>query len=436
MIIFVKNIDMKKILAVIFLFATVAVSAQTFPEDLDTLIGSYIYQRDEGNIPEAEQLAYELLIKLGSYAVMHGGTGEGETVAAASAHSRLNTRLGTSYSLPTFTYDETTQSYLTLDSIKIPSAGDYINYLMTWTEVKDTISTYNILTASDTAWIQSDISDSSQAAIVTANAYTDVQVAATISDSTYESLTTDTVFVSNASAAIYSDGSYYLNFMSGGVEALSIDEYVIESGQAQGVQFPNVGTNDVRVVLNKTDDNTGITWLSADKGELQAGDSAIAYFYEVGAKEVFEVVDSLINNGRSNFLDSVYLDYASDTEADEQWVGLSATMGMFGDSISAASHGMTDPLIPLKKYLSDTINGELLWVYANKWTGERIVTRGVSKNLGKAVNQIVAQQENTLRRQRELEKQINNLRIGFGACVIAIFLLLMAIFYKQWTSKT
>lgn len=379
---------MKKIFVLVFLVSFVAAKGQDFTSDIDTLYGDYSYEYLNGSIPQAEKKAYNLLRVITAQTNMMMAIGTGDVAVAAAALADLNSLLGTAYSLPTFNFDETAQSYLAVDSLNVGGQG-YLDSLVTWPGVLSVVSSSGMV-AGDSTWVQDQISDSVQAAITLLRSDISDSVAAAISgDSTWVTVTIDSLKLKTAGTAVlFSDVSNRVNIKSNNIAGVQVDGYKMYSMYTSGWYMPYQAENDISFAPNKTDLNTGISWTSADKLELQAGDSAIAWFYEINEQPIAEINDSLVVGGRSNFLDSVYLNYAIDAQGDEQWAVLSATGALFGDSISDAGHGLKDRLPSIFSYLNDTKDGELYFRYYDRSQDKIVSGYGLSNRPTEAVEQL------------------------------------------------
>jgi hypothetical protein len=137
--------------------------------------------------------------------------------------------------------------------------------------------------------------------------------------------------------------------------------------------------------------------------------------------------DSVKINGDLNVTGNVYM--GSLVKSDTTWIMVTPTGKLIpGDSITFASQGLTDKLVPIEKYLSDVVDGELLWTWYDH-TGRPWTIRGTGgTSPDKALNALTWQAEHLLRYNLALEKKVNGL-IGLvvllaGVIVIYGFILI------------
>lgn len=423
---------------IVFLMAY-SCKAQTFLTAIDSLYDEYYDEYYNGSIPEAEKKAYELLQATTLYNNMLWAIGTGDATTAGVSKTALNTLLGTSYALPTVDFDETAQSYLDIDSLKIGSMASYVDSLVTWAGVLAAVSTAE----TDTALIRTITSDSVQAAITQLRS--DISDSVTVNmtpDSSWYSADMDTLKLGTntpTSISLYSSGpANFLKFKTAGVVSWYMGGPTFYSSEATGVRFPPTTSNPIRWLPNQADDNTGYSWASADKLSAVAGGQSVVYFYEAGTTEVVEALDSFIVNGYSNFLDSVYVNYAIDAEADEQWLALSRTGAVFADSITTAGFGLTDDLLPIGSYLADVKDGEISWYYKDE-NGRLVKDYSINGSPSKTIQQLQWGIEHSFRYAEQLDQKIDQVSntlsitiLAFSAlCLALIIMLVLVIFIKK-----
>ncbi len=93
------------------------------------------------------------------------------------------------------------------------------------------------------------------------------------------------------------------------------------------------------------------------------GDTTLSIIYGLQASTTAN--QQLYLNANVQVSDSLYLNKLEDVEGDEQWLGLTSTTAVFGDSLIDASEGLTDPLINFNEWLQDTVNNEIGWITPN-----------------------------------------------------------------------
>jgi hypothetical protein len=135
---------------------------------------------------------------------------------------------------------------------------------------------------------------------------------------------------------------------------------------------------------------------------------AVVYNSSTGRLHIADTTSSATFVGDVTFEGDVYMDAL--IKSDTTWIMVTPDGKLIpGDSISFASQGLTDKLVPIEKYLSDVVDGELLWTWYDH-TGRPWTIRGTGgTSPDKALNALTWQAEHLLRYNLALEKKVNGL---------------------------
>jgi hypothetical protein len=135
---------------------------------------------------------------------------------------------------------------------------------------------------------------------------------------------------------------------------------------------------------------------------------AVVYNSSTGRLHIADTTSSATFAGDVTFEGDVYMDAL--IKSDTTWIMVTPDGKLIpGDSITFASQGLTDELVPIEKYLSDVVDGELLWTWYDH-TGRPWTIRGTGgTSPDKALNALTWQAEHLLRYNLALEKKVNGL---------------------------
>jgi len=198
--------------------------------------------------------------------------GEGNTTLAGQELEALNTMFGTSYSLPTFDFDETSQSYLDIDSIKLSGMSVYVS------EVIDEDAVLTIIEANPSI-------DADSVNTLITGALDTVSFSA---DSSWASITTPIInFSETADISAYPTDA--IEITSGGVHGHTFGGYNFYSSLSTGFLITNPSISNIRFMPNQSDDDTGYGWLSSDLLAIMAGGDTIIKFEEYSDSIVVNV---------------------------------------------------------------------------------------------------------------------------------------------------
>jgi hypothetical protein len=388
---------MKKILFLtFFLIGTFSLNAQiTVLTKLDSLYDDYYDEYFNGNLPTAERKGYKLLRASTLVVEMLQAQGTGDATTATAALSAYNTMLGTSLSLPTYNFDETAQTYLSIDSINVGGHG-YVDSLISWAGVLAAIAANPAIDEDAVAdqiedsldlevvRIRGEIEDSLDAEIVKIRDEIHDSIAglSLAVDSTWESTVTDSIYLNNATNDAYfiGDASYGIRVNetgdAGDYGFRTTGILGINSGAAQ-VYFNAAGAyNDPPFVPNNSDTDNGFTYVSTNKvGVTAGGDSAITFSQAVTTvrtrllvvSALESSVDSVSFYSPTRIYDTMY--YAKADTATDDTLGFWLKNGwVYTTHLSEPSGwGLTYKLEPLFiKMIKGYIKGEFEWPFISQ----------------------------------------------------------------------
>jgi hypothetical protein len=140
-------------------------------------------------------------------------------------------------------------------------------------------------------------------------------------------------------------------------------------------------------------------------------------------KAIFE--DTAVVVGPTYMYGDIYADGLK--KSDTTWIMVTPDGKLIpGDSITFASQGLTDELVPIEKYLSNVVDGELLWTWYDH-TGRPWTIRGTGgTSPDKAIVALTWQAEHLLRYNLALEKKVNWL---FGAVLLLTGFIIVSLFF-------
>ena len=135
-------------------------------------------------------------------------------------------------------------------------------------------------------------------------------------------------------------------------------------------------------------------------------DTTLSIIYGLQAAATAD--QQLYLNANVHVSDSLYLPEIKNAYGFEQWLGQSVTGAVFGDSLTDASEGLTDPLIDFEEWLKDTkkVKGkdEIGWV-----TPKGKIEHSIKGRPSKTIYKLQYMVEMLMRNNAELQKRVEAL---------------------------